>query len=124
MAFTQGTVIIARDPYESAESGRRPFVILNNNRHPYHGKQYVAVALSTKNRDGSVPVPERGWERGAPERQSYAQPWSVCSVPAGDVAATVGRLNDDLFKDVFDAALTYIVPDSATPADMQDASPA
>ena len=117
MAFSQGTVIIARDPYESADSGKRPFVILNNNSHPLHGRQYVAVAMSTQRHDGSVPVPKQRWERGAPERRSFAQPWSVTSILAEDVYDCVGRLHDEALEDVSSAAFGYLQPDAPEPPD-------
>lgn len=44
----RGHVVLAPDPFGVDDDATRPWVVVNNERHPFDGQQYVAMALTTR----------------------------------------------------------------------------
>ncbi len=95
--YQRGDVVWSIDPFRLAGEARsiidagdsteidegeiktRPCLILSDNSHPFHGTQYLVVALTTTDRLISHPLEERYWARGGTPKQSYVSPWSMYS---------------------------------------------
>lgn len=95
--YRRGDVVWSIDPFrlagearsvvdsgDSVETGEddiksRPCLILSDSSHPFHGTQYLVVALTTTDRLISHPLTERHWVRGGTPKQSYISPWCAYS---------------------------------------------
>ena len=60
----RGDVIRSSDPFKLGEDRQRPWLIVNNESHPFDDEQFVAVAVSTKEYEASIPLEEEIWETG------------------------------------------------------------
>lgn len=95
--YQRGDVVWSIDPFRLAGEARsiidagastemseedtkaRPCLVLSDSTHPFHGTQYLVVALTTTDRLISHPLDERYWARGGTPKQSYVSPWCVYS---------------------------------------------
>ncbi|WP_218827817.1 hypothetical protein [Halorubrum halodurans] len=47
MSWERGDVVVATDPFKDESTGR-PFLVISTDGTPFHGGQYVALALTTR----------------------------------------------------------------------------
>lgn len=87
---------------------QRPWLVINNNAHPFVNQQYIAVAISTKSYADSIPITDEGWAVGGVPRQSYISPWAIHSPRTEDLGAWQGRLTESFVAEVIDAATDYL----------------
>jgi len=109
MSYRRGDVVWGPDPFKSGESPR-PWLILNNDAHPFGDEEYMTVTLTTTPHDEPVPIDERDWVEGGMPRQSYASPWSVASPKHAALVRRQGRLRESFVRTVVDAMETYLEP--------------
>lgn len=50
----RGDVVRSVDPFKFGESRQRPWLIVNNDAHPFDDEQYVVVAVSTRDIPGML----------------------------------------------------------------------
>ena len=50
----RGDVVRSVDPFKLGGSRQRPWLIVNNDAHPFGDEQYVAVAVSTRDIPGML----------------------------------------------------------------------
>lgn len=74
MPYPQGAIVLAPDPFK--ESGERPFLIISDDRHPFHGQEYIGVVVTTTERDDAIRLDEEDFIEGSLPRQSYLSPWN------------------------------------------------
>lgn len=102
MAYSQGAIVIAEDPF--GNNPKRPYLILSNDRVPFHGQEYVAAVITTTARPEAVELTNNRIERGGLPRTSYVSPWSVLTLkdwmitkqPAEATDATVDEVRQEL----------------------------
>ncbi len=46
MSAERGDVVVATDPFK--DDAGRPFLVINRAETPFHGEQYIALALTTR----------------------------------------------------------------------------
>ena len=109
MSYQRGDVIWGPDPFKSGESPR-PWLILNNDAHPFGGEEYITVTLTTTPHDGTIPIDGGDWIEGGMPCQSYAWPWSVASPKHAAIVRRQGRLKESFVQTVIDAMQTYLEP--------------
>jgi len=54
MSRERGDVVVATDPFKEEDTGGRPFLVISNQETPFHGNQYIPLALSYP--------PVNGWD--------------------------------------------------------------
>ena len=109
MSYARGEVVVAVDPFESAESAARPFLIVNRPGMPFHGKQYVALALTTRTwYDGRIPLAESDWVAGGAPETSSIVPWSVNTVKDEWVNFRQGAVADDVVARAVSEFVGYV----------------
>ena len=70
MSSQRGDVVWAPDPFKTGENPR-PWLILNNDSHPFGDEEYMTVTLTTTPHDEGVPLDDADWvEVGCPGRAS------------------------------------------------------
>ena len=104
----RGDVVRSVDPFKLGEDSQRPWLIVNNESHPFVDEQYVAVAISTKQYEDSLALESDVWETGGVPRESFVSPWAVHSPRIEDLIAWQGRVTDEFVGDVVDSLETYL----------------
>lgn len=102
MSFDRGTIVYADDPFRDDDSGR-PWVIINTAEIPFHGDQYIALALTTKTwYDERLPIDEDDLIDGGLPKTGSILPWAVGALGPDEIDRELGTLADA----VVDAAVT------------------
>jgi len=104
----RGDVVRSSDPFKLGADRQRPWLIVNNEAHPFGGEQYIAVAISTKAYDDSLALSEAVWKIGGVPRESFVSPWAVHSPRSEDFVAWQGRVTDAFVGQVVEELETYL----------------
>lgn len=104
----RGDIIRSSDPFKLGEDRQRPWLIVNNDSHPFGEQQYIAVAVSTKEYDDSLPLKSRVWEAGGVPEASFVSPWAVHSPRIEDIVAWQGRVTSDFVAEVLKSLKAYL----------------
>ncbi len=104
----QGDVVRSVDPFKLGEQNQRPWLIVNNDSHPFDDQQFVAVAISTREYDDSIALEPDVWAVGGVPRQSFVSPWAVHSPRLEDLVAWQGRVTEEFVGHVVDTVETYL----------------
>ena len=104
----QGDVVRSVDPFKLGDDRQRPWLIVNNDSHPFGGEQFIAVAISTKEYGESIPLEPVVWTVGGVPQESFVSPWAVHSPRIEDIIAWQGRVTDEFVGDVVTALKTYL----------------
>jgi len=104
----RGDVVRSADPFKFGTDRQRPWLVVNNSTHPFAEEQHVAVAISTKEYDDSLPLPKDSWEVGGVPRESFVSPWAIHSPRSEDLVAWQGRVTDGFVDEVVSTIETYL----------------
>lgn len=104
----RGDVVRSTDPFKLGNDRQRPWLIVNNDSHPFCDEQFLAVAVSTKEHPASLALESERWVTGGVPRASFVSPWAVHSPRTEDLIAWQGRVTDDFVGDVVDTLETYL----------------
>jgi mRNA-degrading endonuclease toxin of MazEF toxin-antitoxin module len=113
VTYQRGDVVWGPDPFKTGENPR-PWLILNNDRHPFGDEEYMTVTLTTTPHDGGVSIDETDWVDGGMPRQSYASPWTVASPKHAAIVRRQGRLTESFVQTVVSELNTYLEPPDDT----------
>ncbi len=76
---------------------------------PFHGEQYVVLALTTRTWvDDLIDIEPDAWRQGGTPRQSRIAPWSVQSIDAGDIDYWQGRITPALVDEAIDGLVASL----------------
>lgn len=104
----RGDVVRSSDPFKLGEDSQRPWLIVNNESHPFGDEQYVAVAISTTEYGDSIPLRTDVWNTGGVPRESFVSPWAIHSPRIEDLVAWQGRLTKEFVDYVVETVATYL----------------
>ncbi|QLH78575.1 hypothetical protein HZS55_15315 [Halosimplex rubrum] len=104
----QGDVVRSADPFKLGDDTQRPWLIVNNDSHPFSDEQFVAVAISTKEYEDSIALNPDVWTVGGVPQESFVSPWAVHSPRIEDLVAWQGRVADEIVEDVVTALEKYL----------------
>ena len=90
-SFRRGDVVWHPAPFKRAPK-ERPFLILSDASHPFHGDEYTVVGLTRTNRPSAIELSRAAWHVGDPGGNSYASPWYVFTIKHADVLRPKGAL--------------------------------
>lgn len=108
MQPTRGDVVRTTDPFKLGTDIQRPWLVLSTDRHPFASEQCIAVAVSTKQYDDSIALPDESWVTGGVPEPSFVSPWAVHSPRLEDVDVWQGRVVDAVVDRVALAVTRYI----------------
>lgn len=89
--YQRGDVVWHPAPFKRAPK-ERPFLVLSDDAHPFHGSEYAVVGLTRTERAAAVLLDDRAWAVGNPGSDSYASPWYVFTIKHADVIRPKGAL--------------------------------
>lgn len=104
----RGDVVRSTDPFKLGEERQRPWLITNNESHPFDGEQFLAVAISTKEYEDSIALDPDVWTVGGVPRESFVSPWAVHSPRNEDLVAWQGRVTEEFVDRVADELVAYL----------------
>ena len=107
MQPTRGDVVRSADPFKQGTDRQRPWLVVSTDSHPFDGEQYIAVAISTKEYDASIPITPDCWTVGGVPRDSFVSPWAVHSPRSEDFVAWQGTLTDTFVRRVIEIVESY-----------------
>lgn len=106
-AFARGDVVWHPAPFKSRPE-ERPFIILSDTSHPFHGSEYTVVGLTRTNRPPAVELDEEAWEVGDPGEGSYASPWYVFTIKHSNINRPKGALTTAATNEVAEAVAAMV----------------
>lgn len=101
-------IVRSNDPFKLGADKQRPWLILTDERHPFAGEQFIAVAISRKEYEPSIPLSGEVWETGGVPEESFIAPWSVHSPRIEDVVAWQGRVTESFVEHVVTVLWEYL----------------
>ena len=93
MRYERGSVVVAADPFGNAP--RRPYLILSDETHPFPGRQYIAVGITTKEYSESIPLAD-AFVDGELTRESFVSPWAVVSLRDSQIERAVAKISEPI----------------------------
>lgn len=109
MPYPQSGVVIAHDPFGAASN--RPYLLLSDDRHPFHGQEYIAAVVTTTSREHAIPLEADSFEEGALPRRSYVSPWNPVTLKEYQIDKHVATLSETIVDDVVTELNTYVGTD-------------
>lgn len=70
----------------------RPFLLVSSDRHPYHGDEYVGLAITTSETVGALPIDADAWGLGSLPEPSYIKPWNPAIIKHDMIQGVAGAL--------------------------------
>ncbi|PSP38717.1 hypothetical protein BRC71_04375 [Halobacteriales archaeon QH_7_65_31] len=104
----RGDVVRSTDPFKLGTDRQRPWLIINTDAHPFDDEQFIALAVTTKQYDPSVPLSDGVWEAGGVPRTSFVSPWAIHSPRVEDFDGWQGRVTDDYVERAVEALRIYL----------------
>ena len=107
--LARGHVVLAPDPFKTDDDATRPWVIVNSERHPFDGEQYVAMGMTTRTwHEHRVPLdPDDFRHRSAP-RDSSILPHAVTSPTPNLLTDYVCRARDEPLDRAVEQLRSYL----------------
>lgn len=105
----RGHVVLAPDPFKSDDDLTRPWVVVNNERHPFDDQQYVVMGLTTQTwYDERIPLEANDYcHRKAPKESSIV-PHAVASLKPALMTDYVCRIRGEPLAHAVEMLLEYL----------------
>lgn len=111
MAHSQGAVVVGTDPFGGNQA--RPYLVLSNSTHPFHGEEYLAALVTTTRRDTTVPLAGEYVEGQLPY-ESYVNPWNLLTLKDTAVGKRVAQASDTVITTTVDELTGYVAREPGT----------
>lgn len=89
--YQRGDIVWHPTPFKQTPK-ERPFLILSDDSHPFHGSEYAVVGLTRTNRPPAIKPQNSDWRVGNPETDSFISPWYVFTIKHADIKRPKGAL--------------------------------
>lgn len=108
-ALRRGHVVLAPDPFKSDEEITRPWVVVNTERHPFDGDQYVVMGLTTRTwYDDRIPLDNDDFRHKRAPKDSAIIPHAVASLQPALVTDYVCRVKREPLDLAVETLLGYL----------------
>jgi hypothetical protein len=82
------------------DSYPRPYLIVSGEAHPFHGEEYIAVAITTTALAPAIPIDDDAWVRGGLPKASFIKPWQPTLLKHADITDAFGILRASVVDQV------------------------
>ncbi|MFC7076093.1 type II toxin-antitoxin system PemK/MazF family toxin [Haloarcula halophila] len=106
MVYEQGDVWWGPAPHKSGPS-YRPWVIVSDDGHPFSHTECIALAMTTQQHAGGIPVPDDAWIQGGAQTDSYISPWYTTTIKHRDLDNQQGTISLSLVTEAVDELHRY-----------------
>lgn len=96
-AFERGHVVWHDGLFRGSD---RPWLVVSDEEHPFHGEEYLVVGITTTERDDAFELRDDDWTVGGLPRQSYVSPWFVTTIKHASISRGVGELDPSLVDEI------------------------
>ena len=91
----RGHVVLAPDPFKPDDDTTRPWVVVNNESHPFDKQQYVAMGLTTQTwYDERIPLDADEYRHRKAPRESSIIPHAIASLEPALMTDYVCRVHE------------------------------
>jgi mRNA-degrading endonuclease toxin of MazEF toxin-antitoxin module len=97
------------DPFRKSENPR-PWLVLSDASHPFHGEEYVCATMTTTEREIAISVGRSDWVDGGSDVRSFVSPWSPMTVKHEAVRKRQGTVRKSVVRRVAEEVTTYVQP--------------
>lgn len=105
----RGHVVLAPDPFKSDADATRPWVVVNDETHPFDGEQYVVMGLTTQTwYDERIPLAEDDFRHRQAPRDSAIVPHAVASLAPTLATDYVCRVRESPLDRAVQRLQTYL----------------
>ena len=87
----------------------RPWLVLSDDRHPFHGEEYLVVGITTTEREDAIELRDEDWTVGGLPRMSYVSPWFLTTLKHAAIERGVGAVTSDTAAEVGRTVVGYVV---------------
>jgi hypothetical protein len=77
----------------------RPFLVVSTDAHPFHGEEYIGLAVTTNDHESALSIEGEDWELGSLPRESYLKPWNPVVLKHEDIEGVAGALVESAVDD-------------------------
>ncbi|WP_201741557.1 type II toxin-antitoxin system PemK/MazF family toxin [Salinigranum halophilum] len=111
MLLRQGAIVWAADPFKDDDGGR-PWLIIGNTSAPFHGEQFLCLALTSKTyHEEALPLREPDYNDDPLSLQSHIMPWSVATIERDDIERYVTAVGRQPLEEAIDRLSGYVAVD-------------
>jgi mRNA-degrading endonuclease toxin of MazEF toxin-antitoxin module len=108
-ALKRGHVVLAPDPFKADEEATRPWVVINTEDHPFDGRQYVVMGLTTKTwYEARLPLEADDYRHRRAPRDSSVVPHAITSLRPALMTDYVCRVHDEPLDRAVEMLLDYL----------------
>ena len=104
-AFNRGHVVWHPSLFKD---GGRPYLILSDESHPFHGEEYIVAGVTTTERAEAVTLNTDDWTVGGLPKESYVSPWFVATLKHAGIDRGVGAVSSKVVNDVGEKVAEYV----------------
>jgi mRNA-degrading endonuclease toxin of MazEF toxin-antitoxin module len=105
----RGHTVLASDPFKPDGDATRPWVVVNNERHPFDREQYVVMALTTRTwYDERIPLTDADSRHRQAPWDSSIVPHAVTTLAPSLMTDYVCRIRKEPLDTAVDTLLTYL----------------
>lgn len=100
MSLDTGTVVWHEAPFKTPRSDGsqpdRPWLVVSNDDHPFHGTEYIVLGMTTNPRSEGIQVQRSDWVDGGTTKPSFVSPWFAMTLKHADIDYRIGALEASL----------------------------
>lgn len=105
----RGHVVLAPDPFTPDDDTTRPWVVVNNEDHPFDNEQYVVMGLTTQTwYDERIALDEADYRHRRAPRDSSIVPHAVASLDPILMTDYVCRIRDEPLDRAVETLTSYL----------------
>lgn len=108
MRYERGDIVWADDPFKDDADAGRPFLVVNNEHHPFADEQVAVVALTTTPREEAVLLTDDAVTIGGLPSESYVSPWLTFTRDLDQIARRLARVEQTFVDSIIEELLTYL----------------
>ena len=83
-------------PRPNGTKPERPWLIVSNADHPFHGTEYTVLGMTTNPRAEGIKVGDSDWGDGGTRKTSYISPWFAMTLKHSDISYRIGSLAESV----------------------------
>lgn len=110
----RGDVVWVADPFDFKSTDEantdtdHPYVVISTDSHPFQGTEYLAMLITTTEREQAVAIPADRWVFGQLSQPSWISPWTVVTLKDADLDGYQGALTSHVVDEAVKQLPQYV----------------